>query len=182
MSPRVTSCHLSLCISSRADDISWYYKKFFWLLWYLFLFLHYHRRFRYSHVCHHHQDHVRIVASHTHFSSLFQTSNVSWSNFSNCLSSSSSIVHGLDVNNESVMVCLVCMPPNHLQSSPTPSAYTPVSLWCTLRKLTQPCHSCGWTKLGSMSNFPRLSPYVSGHRLFVFFSICHICLMHFHWW
>jgi len=72
--------------------------------------------------------------------------------------------------------------PNHLRSSPTSSAYTLVSLWCTLRKLTQPCHSCHWTKLGSMSNFPALSPYVSGHRLFVFFSICRICLMHFHWW
>src|SRR5258708_31317343 len=70
--------------------------------------------------------------------------------------------------------------PDHLRSSPTPSAYTPVSLQCTLRKLAQPCHSCGRTKLGSMSNFPRLSPYVSGHRLIVFFSICHICLMHFH--
>src|SRR5258707_12735100 len=49
----------------------------------------------------------------------------------------------------------------HPQSSPTPSAYTLVSLRCTLHKLTQPCHSCGWTKLGSMSNFPGLSPYVS---------------------
>src|SRR5258708_1720489 len=71
-------------------------------------------------------------------------------------------------------------PPNHLQSSPTPSAYTPVSLRCTLCKLTQPCHSCGRTKLRSMSNFPGLSPYVSGRHLFVFFSICCICLMHFH--
>src|SRR5260370_18776816 len=70
--------------------------------------------------------------------------------------------------------------PNHLQSSPTPSAYTLVSLRCTLHKLAQPHHSCGRTKLRSMSNFPRLSPYVSGHHLFVFFSICHICLMHFH--
>src|SRR5258708_7005526 len=70
--------------------------------------------------------------------------------------------------------------PNHLRSSLTPSTYTPVSLQCTLHKLTQPCHSCGRTKLGSMSNFPGLSPYVSGHRLFVFFSICRICLMHFH--
>src|SRR5258705_13478824 len=59
--------------------------------------------------------------------------------------------------------------PNHLRSSPTPSAYTLVSLQCTLHKLAQPHHSCGWTKLGSMSNFPRLSPYVSGHCLFVFF-------------
>src|SRR5258708_39615966 len=72
--------------------------------------------------------------------------------------------------------------PNHLQSSPTPSTYTLVSLRCTLCKLAQPHHSCGQTKLGSMSNFPGLSPYVSGHRLFVFFSICRICLMHFHWW
>src|SRR5258707_1582120 len=86
----------------------------------------------------------------------------------------------------SVMVCLVrliCMPPtisNHLQPSPTLSAYTPVSLRYTLRKLAQPHHSCRWTKLGSMSNFPGLCPYVSGHHLFVFFSICHICLMHFH--
>src|SRR5258707_357970 len=71
-------------------------------------------------------------------------------------------------------------PPNHLRSSPTPSAYTLVSLRCTLHKLAQPRHSCGWTKLGSMSNFPGLSPYVSGRHLFVFFSICHICLMHFH--
>src|SRR5258708_2604609 len=70
--------------------------------------------------------------------------------------------------------------PNHLQSSPTPPAYTPVSLRCTLHKLAQPRHSCCQTKLGSMSNFPRLCPYVSGHHLFVFFSICHICLMHFH--
>src|SRR5258708_24474398 len=70
--------------------------------------------------------------------------------------------------------------PNHLRSSPTSSAYTLVSLQCTLHKLAQPCHSCHQTKLGSMSNFPRLSPYVSGRRLFVFFSICHICLMHFH--
>src|SRR5258708_24202822 len=79
-----------------------------------------------------------------------------------------------------VMAHLICTPPNHLRSSPTPSAYTLVSLQCTLRKLAQPCHSCGQTKLGSMSNFPGLSPYVSGHHLFVFFSICHICLMHFH--
>src|SRR5260370_702031 len=71
-------------------------------------------------------------------------------------------------------------PPNHLQSSPTPSTYTPVSLRCTLCKLAQPHHSCGWTKLRSMSNFPRLTPYVSGRHLFVFFSICRICLMHFH--
>src|SRR5258708_5780426 len=70
--------------------------------------------------------------------------------------------------------------PDHLQSSPTPSAYTPVSLRCTLRKLAQPCHSCGQTKLRSMSNFPGLSPYVLGCHLSVFFSICHICLMHFH--
>src|SRR5258708_37516367 len=63
---------------------------------------------------------------------------------------------------------------------PTYTAYTPVSLRCTLHKLAQPCPSCGWTKLGSMSNFPGLSPYVSGHHLFVFFSICRICLMHFH--
>src|SRR5260221_5203791 len=70
--------------------------------------------------------------------------------------------------------------PDHLRSSPTLSAYTPVSLQCTLHKLAQPRHSCGWTKLGSMSNFPGLSPYVSGCRLFVFFSICRICLMHFH--
>src|SRR5258708_875789 len=70
--------------------------------------------------------------------------------------------------------------PDHLQSSLTPSTYTPVSLRCTLRKLAQPHHSCGWTKLGSMSNFPRLCPYVLGHHLFVFFSICRICLMHFH--
>src|SRR6266436_5521030 len=70
--------------------------------------------------------------------------------------------------------------PNHLRSSPTLSTYTPVSLQCTLHKLAQPHHSCGWTKLRSMSNFPRLSPYVSGHCLFVFFSICRICLMHFH--
>src|SRR5258707_15697458 len=86
----------------------------------------------------------------------------------------------------SVMVCLVrliCMPPtisNHLQPSPPLSAYPPVSLRYTLRKLAQPHHSCRWTKLGSMSNFPGLCPYVSGHHLFVFFSICHICLMHFH--
>ncbi len=66
--------------------------------------------------------------------------------------------------------------------SPTPSAYTPVSLWYTLRKLAQPRHSCRQTKLGSMSNFPGLCPYVLGHHLFVFFSICRICLMHFHWW
>src|SRR5260221_14704956 len=79
-----------------------------------------------------------------------------------------------------VMVRLICMPPNHLRSSPTPSTYTPVSLRCTLCKLTQPHHSCGQTKLASMSNFPGLSPYVSGHCLFVFFSICRICLMHFH--
>src|SRR5258708_24301988 len=70
--------------------------------------------------------------------------------------------------------------PNHLRSSLTPSAYTLVSLQCTLHKLAQPHHSCGWTKLGSMSNFPGLSPYVSGCHLFVFFSICCICLMHFH--
>src|SRR5258708_16743594 len=70
--------------------------------------------------------------------------------------------------------------PNHLRSSPTPSTYTLVSLRCTLRKLAQPCHSCCQTKLRSMSNFPRLCPYVSGHHLFVFFSICRICLMHFH--
>src|SRR5258707_8455730 len=70
--------------------------------------------------------------------------------------------------------------PDHLRSSPTPSAYTPVSLRCTLCKLTQPCHSCHRTKLGSMPNFPGLCPYVSGHHLFVFFSICCICLMHFH--
>src|SRR5258707_11344680 len=57
--------------------------------------------------------------------------------------------------------------PDHLRSSLTPSAYTPVSLRCTLRKLAQPRHSCHWTKLGSMSNFPRLCPYVSGHHLFV---------------
>src|SRR5258708_38326355 len=57
--------------------------------------------------------------------------------------------------------------PDHLQSSPTLSAYTPVSLRCTLHKLAQPRHSCHWTKLGSMSNFPRLCPYVSGHHLFV---------------
>src|SRR5258708_15720564 len=44
--------------------------------------------------------------------------------------------------------------PDHLQSSLTPSAYTPVSLQCTLHKLAQPHHSCGQTKLGSMSNFP----------------------------
>ncbi len=81
---------------------------------------------------------------------------------------------------DSVMVCLIRTPPNHLQSSLTLSAYTPVSLRCTLHKLAQPRHSCGWTKLGSMSNFPGLSPYVSGCRLFVFFSICRICLMHFH--
>src|SRR6266436_9231428 len=67
--------------------------------------------------------------------------------------------------------------PDHLRSPLTPSPYTPVSLRCTLRKLAQPCHSCGQTKLGSMSNFPGLSPYVSGHCLFVFFSIYHICLM-----
>src|SRR5258705_6671268 len=54
--------------------------------------------------------------------------------------------------------------------SPTPSAYTPVSLRYTLHKLAQPCHSCRQTKLGSMSNFPGLCPYVSGHHLFVFFS------------
>src|SRR5258708_36662386 len=71
--------------------------------------------------------------------------------------------------------------PDHLRPSPTPSAYTPVSLQYTLHKLAQPCHSCHRTKLGSMSNFPRLCPYVSGCHLFVFFSICHICLMHFHW-
>src|SRR5258705_7135343 len=70
--------------------------------------------------------------------------------------------------------------PDHLQSSPTLSAYTPVSLRCTLHKLAQPHHSCHRTKLGSMSNFPGLSPYVSGRCLFVFFSICRICLMHFH--
>src|SRR5258705_8703944 len=39
------------------------------------------------------------------------------------------------------MVCLVRMPPNHLQSSPTLSTYTLVSLRCTLRNLAQPCHS-----------------------------------------
>src|SRR5258708_4570878 len=70
--------------------------------------------------------------------------------------------------------------PDHLRPSLTPSAYTPVSLRYTLHKLAQPCHSCHWTKLGSMSNFPGLCPYVSGHHLFVFFSICRICLMHFH--
>src|SRR5258708_2141962 len=70
--------------------------------------------------------------------------------------------------------------PDHLRSSLTSSTYTPVSLQCTLRKLAQPRHSCHQTKLGSMSNFPGLSPYVSDHCLFVFFSICHICLMHFH--
>src|SRR6266446_10334672 len=70
--------------------------------------------------------------------------------------------------------------PDHLRSSPTPSAYTPVSLQCTLCKLAQPRHPCHQTKLRSMSNFPGLCPYVSGHHLFVFFSICHICLMHFH--
>src|SRR5258707_9001372 len=59
--------------------------------------------------------------------------------------------------------------PDHLRPSPTPSAYTPVSLQCTLRKLAQPRHSCHQTKLGSMSNFPGLCPYVSGHCLFVFF-------------
>src|SRR5258708_32059580 len=78
-------------------------------------------------------------------------------------------------------LCLPCPhTPDHLQSSPTPSAYTPVSLQCTLHKLAQPRHSCGQTKLRSMSNFPGLCPYVSGHCLFVFFSICCICLMHFH--
>src|SRR6266436_130306 len=70
--------------------------------------------------------------------------------------------------------------PDRLQSSPTLSAYTLVSLQCTLCKLAQPHHSCHWTKLRSMSNFPRLGPYVSGCCLFVFFSICRICLMHFH--
>src|SRR5258708_7226021 len=70
--------------------------------------------------------------------------------------------------------------PDHLQSSLTPSTYTLVSLRCTLHKLTQPHHSCHRTKLGSMSNFPGLCPYVLGHHLFVFFSICRICLMHFH--
>src|SRR5258708_17830490 len=70
--------------------------------------------------------------------------------------------------------------PDHLRPSPTPSAYTPVSLRYTLHKLTQPRHSCHRTKLQSMSNFPGLCPYVSGCHLFVFFSICRICLMHFH--
>ncbi len=64
--------------------------------------------------------------------------------------------------------------PNHLWSSLTPSTYTLVSLRCTLCKLAQPHHSCGWTKLRSMSNFPGLSPYVSGCCLFVFFSICRL--------
>src|SRR5260221_12800845 len=50
----------------------------------------------------------------------------------------------------------------------------------TLHKLAQPRHSCHQTKLRSMSNFPGLCPYVLGHHLFVFFSICCICLMHFH--
>src|SRR5260221_7530131 len=68
----------------------------------------------------------------------------------------------------------------HPQPSLTPSAYTLVSLQYTLRKLAQPRHSCCRTKLGSMSNFPGLCPYVSGRHLFVFFSICRICLMHFH--
>src|SRR5258708_10352508 len=70
--------------------------------------------------------------------------------------------------------------PDHLRPSPTLSAYTLVSLRYTLHKLAQPCHSCHRTKLGAMSNFPRLCPYASGHPLFVFFSICCICLMHFH--
>src|SRR5258707_8164908 len=60
--------------------------------------------------------------------------------------------------------------PDHLRPSPTPSAYTPVSLRYTLHKLAQPRHSCHQTKLGSMSNFPGLCPYVSGCHLFVFFS------------
>src|SRR5258707_10427922 len=60
--------------------------------------------------------------------------------------------------------------PDHLRPSLTLSAYTPVSLRYTLHKLAQPCHSCCQTKLGSMSNFPGLCPYVSGHHLFVFFS------------
>src|SRR6266436_7317043 len=70
--------------------------------------------------------------------------------------------------------------PDHLRSSLTLSTYTPVSLQCTLHKLAQPCHSCHQTKLRPMSNFPGLSPYVLGRRLFAFFSICCICLMHSH--
>src|SRR5258708_92971 len=89
-----------------------------------------------------------------------------------------------DCANDTVCHGTPCPPcphaPDHLRSSPTSSAYTPVSLRSTLCKLAQPRHSCHRTKLGSMSNFPGLSPYVSGHCLFVFFSICHICLMHFH--
>src|SRR6266481_357004 len=68
-----------------------------------------------------------------------------------------------------------CLPrphaPDHLRPSLTPSAYTPVSLRCTLCKLAQPHHSCCRTKLGSMSNFPGLCPYVLGHHLCVFCSI-----------
>src|SRR5260221_6521280 len=55
---------------------------------------------------------------------------------------------------EEILVCTChgtpCLPhphaPNHLRSSLTLSAYTPVSLRCTLRKLAQPRHSCGQTK------------------------------------
>src|SRR5260221_3730121 len=64
--------------------------------------------------------------------------------------------------------------PDHLRPSLTLSAYTPVSLRYTLHKLAQPRHSCCQTKLGSMSNFPGLCPYVLGRHLFVFFSICRI--------
>src|SRR5258707_1371668 len=80
----------------------------------------------------------------------------------------------------SVMVCLIClirMPPtisNHLRLClPTLQCHSDAHCISLHNHATR-------TKLGSMSNFPGLGPYVLGCCLFVFFSICHICLMHFH--
>src|SRR5258708_5234448 len=98
-----------------------------------------------------------------------------------CVSSHNHTTPVAGLNSDQCLICYASSASSARPSPfPTPSAYTPVSLQYTLHNLSQPRHSCHRTKLGSMSNFPRLCPYVSGHHLFVFFSICHICLMHFH--